>query len=131
VTGARERRALEGVPWRATVATVFVVVHLTWLLAGGDGWADREEVAWTVLFAALYFTTGLLIGRWWALALLPVPVALAAIPDPTGEHAWWGTLLIWTLAYFGPAFIAGLLVRMLIRRVQPDTQTGGRRSPNG
>jgi hypothetical protein len=97
-------------------AAAFAAVMVAVLYVVPDGRPDHHETALTVGLIAMYFSCGLLIGRWWALIVAFLPVALA-VPlgdqgDADGTPVWWW-VLVDTAVIFVWVTLAGVVVRRL------------------
>jgi hypothetical protein len=97
---------------RSVTAAAFVAGMAAALYAVPESWTERHDAAWVIGLLILYFACGALVGRWWALALAFLPVALA-LPagtrsDADGTPPWWWVLLD-TAVIFVWAMLAGAL----------------------
>ena len=95
-------------------AAAFVVITAAAIYAVPEDWTRHHETAWTVGLVLVYFATGALVGRWWALLLAFLPV-LVAIPagdrgDADGTPLWWW-VLVDTILIFVWIMLAGILAR--------------------
>jgi hypothetical protein len=108
---------------RYGVAVAFVV-----LLAGPwyvDALTDYEFegglLAWSVFVASVLcsLAAGFLIGRWWAIPLIAVPVLvtvpLGQAPDDSDGWYYWALLVFGQMLFAAPAVLIGLGARTLAR----------------
>jgi len=90
--------------WRAAIAVAFVAGEVLLLLATGG----IEEEPWaTVLLVAVPLVVGLLIGRWWAVALSLISGPLYLIDfhsrEPGGDElAAWFVIALFTAINAAP-----------------------------
>ena len=119
--------------WRVVVAALFVVGEAA--IVAADFSAEDDPWA-TILILALPLVVGMLIGRWWALAVAVTPLLLyAKDPDVVGDLAPWYALTGSILVNVG-CLALGVAARHGVERVRatkPDNQVGkpGRRPMRG
>ena len=108
---------------RVVAASLFVVVVLAtaaWAALGLEiSPGSSADVVFLVGALSLYAGTGFAIGQWRARLLVLVTV-LVAVPfgDPDGDGVpVWAYIAIDTAALWGPAMLAGIAVRKVLRVV--------------
>ena len=109
---------------RPVVAAIgFVVVVLAMATWGALGLevspGSSADIVFLVGALLLYAGTGFAIGQWRALALVLVTVLVAVPfgdPDDDGVPVW-GYIAIDTVVLWGPAMLAGIVVRKALRVV--------------
>ena|ERR1700754_443842 len=73
-----------------------------------------EFLAWVGLFFGIGLVAGLIVGRWWALALaVLVPVAFIPAGDDSDGAPEWQTALV----LLAPITLAGIAVGVAARRL--------------
>lgn len=83
-------RSSASMVWRFVVATLFVIGEAA--LVAADFSAEDDPWA-TILSLGLPVVVGMLIGKWWALAVAATPLLLYAIdPDVVGDLTPWFAL---------------------------------------
>lgn len=107
---------------RYLIAVVFVLlVAGPYYLGAFGGWDGESEIKdWVgiTLIAVVFLSTGFLVGRWWVLPLLLVPILLT-LPLGVNEDdsdGWTYTwLLIWGPMLIGvPALVFGYAARIIV-----------------
>ena len=93
-----------------------------WALFDWDlaGWLAVATVA--ILSFAVYLLTGFLVGRWWVVLVLFVPVLLSlplgSNPQDSDRSSYWALVLIPTI-FATPIVVLGLVARIIVNRWPP------------
>jgi hypothetical protein len=114
-------------PWVRYVAAAVLVFLLAappfaHVLAGWDGEVEVSDAVGIAVIGLVFFAVGFLIGRWWSIPLLAVPVLLV-LPlgeNPEDSDGWtYAWLLIWGPLVIGvPFLLVGLMTRGLLSMVR-------------
>lgn len=100
-----------GHAWRATVAVAFAVATLA------PDWYFEPDEEWLAAATLLIpFVAGLLIGRWWALALVPPLMVAWVLIDGTGELST-GFVIAASVIIEGGAMLLGIVLHRVVRPV--------------
>ena len=119
---------------RIAVAAAFVgfgllLIYGFWKEPYDEGLQDLPFAVVVALSVLVYAATGFIIGRWWVVPLLAVPVlfalpagAITADDDQLPVHT--GYLAV-TIMFLGPVAIVGLIARIIRDRRRLRSRVGG------